>query len=252
MTINPIDNSQRTAAKVVGFAYLITFALVVYVHYGIIWRLTTGNAAETARNILAHEQFFRTGIALNILYCAGIFVLLTALYVVLKPVNKGLALLAAFWWLVWAFMWLLMSLNLFDALRLLRGGQSWQAFEPAQLQAFEPERLQAMASFTLHTSFDRYYIGLLFWGLASTVCACLWFKSRYIPRTLSAFGVVSSAFAAVCSFALFINPAFDKIVGLGWFDTPIGLFDLALSFWLLFKGLKPPRAAEARAQAGED
>jgi hypothetical protein len=77
----------------------------------------------------------------------------------------------------------------------------------------------------------------------------LWFKSRYIPRALAAFGVIASAFAAACSFALFINPHFDKIVGLGWFDSPMGLFDIALSFWLLFKGLKLPASAEARTKA---
>jgi hypothetical protein len=247
MTVSSIDKSQQTAAKVVGLAYLISFALVVYVHYGILWRLTginwsptTGNVAETARNILAHEQFFRTGIALNILYCAGIFLLLTALYVVLRPVNKGLALLAAFWWVVYAFTWLLMSLNNFHALMLLNGAD--------YLRVFEPERLQAWAMFYFKMGFDIYYVGLLFWGLASTVCACLWFKSRYIPRALAAFGVLSSTFAAVCSFALFINPHFDKIVGLGWFDTPMGLFDIALNFWLLFKGLRPPAMAEARVQ----
>jgi hypothetical protein len=232
MTINPIDDSQRTAAKVAAFAYLITFAIVLYVHYGILWRLIAGNAAETARNILAHEPLFRLGIAGNILYCAGVIVLLTALYVILKPVNRGLALLAAFWMLVWSFMWLVMALNLFDALRLLRGGDL--------LQAFGAEQLQALVSFYLHKGFDSYYIGLLFWGLASTVCACLWFKSRYIPRTLAAFGVVSSAFAVACTFVFYIFPDFDKIVNLGWFDSPMGLFDIALSFWLLYKGLKPP------------
>jgi hypothetical protein len=237
MTTSSIDKSQRTAAKVTAFAYLITFATVVYVHYGILWRLITGNTAETARNILANERLFRIGLAGNLIFCVGVFVLLTALYVVLKPVNKGVALLAAFWWLVWVFMWLVMTLNLFDALRLLHGGDP--------LQAFGADQLQALASFYLHKGFDSYYIGLLFWGLASTACACLWFKSRYIPRALAAFGVVSSVFAVTCSFALFINPGFDKIVGLGWFDSPMGLFDIALSFWLLIKGLKPSGIAEA-------
>jgi hypothetical protein len=250
MTISPIDNSQRIAAKVAAFAYLITFATVVYVHYGILFRLITGNAAETARNILAHETLFRIGVAGNLFYCVGIFVLLTALYVVLKPVNQGLALLAAFWWLAWGFLWLLMTLNLFDALRLLSGGESWQVYEPAQLQASEPERLQTLASFYLHKGFDSYYVGLLFWGLASTVCACLWFKSRYIPRALAAFGILSSAFCVACTFVFYIFPNFDKIVGLGWFDTPMGLFDIALSFWLLIKGLRPSAAAEAQAGAG--
>jgi hypothetical protein len=237
MTISPIDDSQRTAAKVAAFAYLITFAIVLYVHYGILWRLIAGNAAETAHNIMAHEPLFRLGIAGNIIYCAGVIVLLTALYVVLKPVNRGLALLAAFWMLVWSFMWLVMALNYFHALLLLKGGD--------YLRAFETERLQAWAMFYFKMGFDIYYVGLLFWGLASTLYACLWFKSRYIPRALSAFGVLSSAFCAVCTFVFYIFPNFDKIVGLGWFDTPMGLFNIALSFWLLFKGLKPPAAAKA-------
>jgi hypothetical protein len=46
---------------------------------------------------------------------------------------------------------------------------------------------------------------------------------------------------------LFINPGFDKMVGLGWFDSPMGLFEIALSFWLLFKGLKPSGTVEALA-----
>jgi len=242
MTISPISNAQQTAAKVTAFAYLLTFATVLYVHYGILWRLITGNAAETARNILAHETLFRIGVAGTVLYSAGVIVLLTALYVVLKPVNRGLALLSAFSWLVWAFMWLVIALNYFHALMLLKGA--------GYLQVFEAERLQAWAMLYFKIGFDIYYVGLLFWGLASTVCACLWFKSRYIPRALSAYGVLSSAFAVACTSVFLIFPNFDKVVGLGWFDSPMGLFDIALSLWLLFKGLSPSRKALARAQAG--
>jgi hypothetical protein len=243
MSIGPIDDSQRTAARVAGFAYLITFATVVYVNFGIHDRLIVeNNAAETARNILAHERLFRIGIAGDLVYCGGVVVLLTALYVILKPVNGGLALLAAFWRLVWVMMWLVMTLDLFDALRLLAGAD--------YLRAFEAERLQALARLYLDTRFDAYYVGLLFGALASTVCGDLWFKSRYIPRALAAFGVISSAFCAACTFVFYIFPNFDKIVNLWWFDTPMGIFDIALSFWLLFKGLRPSRVPESRAQAG--
>ena len=38
----------------------------------------------------------------------------------------------------------------------------------------------------------------------------------------------------------YIFPSFDKIVNLWWFDTPMGIFDIALSFWLLIKGLRSP------------
>jgi Domain of unknown function (DUF4386) len=232
MAIYTIDELQRKAAPVAGLAYLITFAIVVYVNFGIHDRLiVAGNAAETARNILAHERLFRVGIAGDLLYCAGVVVLLTALYVILRPVNRGLALLAAFWRLVWVLMWLIATLNLFDALRLLRGAD--------YLRTFEVERLQALARLYLGTRFDYYYAGLLFMALASTVCGYLWLKSRYIPRSLAAFGLISSAFCVACTLVFYIFPNFDQIVNLWWFDFPMSIFDIALSFWLLTKGLRP-------------
>ena len=122
MTVSTIDKSQRKAASVAGFAYLFTFVIVVLVNFGIHERLmVAGNAAETARNILAQERLFRVGVAGDLVYEAGLVVLLSALYVILKPVGRTLALLAAFWRLVYASMWVLMSLNLLTALRLLNG-----------------------------------------------------------------------------------------------------------------------------------
>jgi uncharacterized protein DUF4386 len=236
VAIYAIDESQRKAARVAGCAYLITFATVVYVNFGIHGRLIVENNAETARNVLAHERLFRVGIAGDLIYCAGVVVLLTALYVILKPVNRGLALLAAFWRLVWVLIWLVMTLNLFDALRLLRGAD--------YLRAFDSERLQALAKLYLRASFDYYYVGLLFGALASTVCGYLWFRSHYIPRSLAAFGVISSAFCVACTFVFYIFPTFDRIVNLWWFDSPMAIFEIALSFWLLFKGLRPPGIAE--------
>jgi len=241
MTIITVDESQRKAAKVAGFTYLITFATVVYVNFGIHDRLIVGNSAETARNILAHERLFRIGIVGDLIYCVGVIVLLAALYVILKPVSPGLALLAAFWRLVWVLMWLAMTLNLFNALRLLSGAD--------YLRAFEAERLQALARFYLGTRFEYYYVGLLFGALASTVCGYLWLKSHYIPRSLAVFGVISSAFCVVCTLVYYIFPNFDKIVNLWWFDTPMGLFDIALSVWLLIKGLRPSEAAVPTTQA---
>jgi hypothetical protein len=242
MTNVTIDESQRKAAKVAGLAYLITFAIVVYVNFGIHDRLIVESNAEATRNILAHEQLFRVGMAGDLIYCAGVVVLLTALYVILRPVNRGLALLAALWRLVWVLMWLAMTLNLFSALRLLNGA--------AYLQAFEAERLQALARFYLATRFEYYYVGLLFGALASTVCGYLWFKSGYIPRALAGFGVISSAFCVACTLVFYIFPTFDKIVNLWWFDSPMGVFDIALSFWLLFRGLGPSAARERESARG--
>jgi len=47
------------------------------------------------------------------------------------------------------------------------------------------------------------------------------------------------------AFIFLIFPHFNKVVNDWWFDFPMGVFELVLSFWLLFKGLKQPEIAQA-------
>ena len=237
MAISSIDDSQRTAAKVAGLSYLLTIAIVVFANYALLNPLIVpGNAAETARNIVTHETQFRIVAVCFLIYSAGVVVLLTALYLILRPVNRGLALVAALFRLVFALLWLLTTLNLLNALRRL-GSASY-------LQVFEANRLQALARLHIAAGFDDYYVGLPFFGLAATVCAYLWLKSNYIPKGLAAFGVISSAWCVICAFVFLIFPHFNKIVNDYWFDSPMAIFELALSFCLLFKGLRSPGTAE--------
>ena len=241
MITRTIDNSQRTAAKVAGFSILFSMAIVVFANYGLLNPLLVrGNAAETARNILAHETQFRVAASCFLTYSLSVVVLLAALYVVLKPVNRGLALAGALFRLVFAMLWLLSTLNLLGALRLLGSAP--------YLQVFEPDRLQTLARVYIAATFDDYYVGLPFFGLAATVCAWLWLKSTYIPKWLALFGVISSAFCVICAFVYLIFPGFAKPVNPYWFDSPMAIFELVLSFWLLFKGLRPSGiAVPARA-----
>jgi hypothetical protein len=240
-----IDESQRKAARVVGFTFLFAMIIVVAANYGINFRLIVpGNAADSARNIMAHETLFRINIACNLIYVVNVVVLLSALYVILKPVNRNLALVAAFCRLIYALMWGVTALNMLGALRLLG--------DAAYLPVFEADQLHTLAR--LHISIDAYYVGLPFWGLASTICSYLWFKSRYVPRALAAFGVISSAWCVMCAFAFIVFPRFETTVNAYWFDMPMVIFELALGFWLLFKGIQPsgiagPIRASDRAQA---
>ena len=230
-----IDAAQRKAAKIAGVAFLLTMATVIAVNFGINERLlVAGNPTETARNILAHERLFRLGIAGNLIYSAGVIVLLSALYVVLRTVNRGLALLAAVWRLVFAATWVLIQLNFFSALRLLNGAD--------YLRAFGADGAQTLARFYL-SGFDQYYVGVLFYGLASTACSWLWLKSRYVPRALVAFGLIASAWCVACTLLLYVFPNFPNVVNLWWFDFPMALFEMGLGIWLLIKGLAEPDSA---------
>jgi Domain of unknown function (DUF4386) len=231
MTPDTINNAQRTAAKVAGVAGLLAVVLVVFGNYVLLQPLIVPrNAVDTARNILAHQTQFRLALTCFVGYGIGNVVLLTALYIILAPVNRGLALAGALFRLVFAMLWLIAPLNSLAALRLLG--------DAPYLKLFEPDRLQALARVQLAGSFDDYYVGLPFFGLAANLCAWLWLKSKYIPRGLAIFGVISSAWCVLCAFIFLIFPGFNKIINDYIFDSPMALFELIVSFWLLFKGLR--------------
>src|SRR5436305_345241 len=139
MTISKIDNSQRTAAKVAGWSGLLTFAIVVFGNFVLLNPLTVpGNAAATAQNIVAHETQFRLTVVCFLTYSLGVVVLLSALYVILKPLNPGLALVGALSRLVFAFLWLLSTLNMLSAVRLnLFADDRWLPLIPNIRQAYE-------------------------------------------------------------------------------------------------------------------
>ncbi len=232
------NNSQRTAAKVAGVAGLLAVVIVVYGNYALLGPLVVpGKAAETAQNFAAHQTQVRLALTCFLTYGVSVVVLLSALYVILRPVDRLLASIGALFRLVFALLWLLTTLNLLGALRLIGTAP--------YLQAFEADRLQVLARVQIAASFDDYYIGLPFFALAATVCSYLWFKSGYIPRSLAVFGVIASAWCVICAFVFLIFPTFDKAVNAYWFDSPMALFELIVSIWLLFKGLKAADHAEA-------
>lgn len=85
---------------------------------------------------------------------------------------------------------------------------------------------------------DGYNVGLMFFGLGSTVFGYLWLRSRYIPRALAVLGVFGSLLIGASSFAFIIFPNLADIVE-PWCFVPIGIFEITLGLWLLIKGLRP-------------
>ena len=115
-----IENTQRIAAKIAGASGLLAVVIVIFGNYALLSPLVIpGDAMNTARNIVAHQTQVRLALTCFLAYGAIVVVLLSALYVVLKPVNGFLAILGALFRLVFVLLWLLTTLNLLSALRLL-------------------------------------------------------------------------------------------------------------------------------------
>jgi hypothetical protein len=233
------DESQRKAAKAAGLAYLIAFAAIAVVNFGIHQRLFSGdppnyglvNAEETSRNILADLPLFRLSIALLLSFCVGVVVVLAAFYLILSPFGPTIALIAAVCRVLLAGVWAIGTAQFFNTMRLLSGG--------GDLGVFSEDQLRAMASLIPSVFWDHYYVGMLFWGLSTTLFSYLWLKSRYIPRAFAAFGMASGALATLCALAYIAywnKPAFENVWAL--FDTPLVIFEIGLSVLLLVKPLQ--------------
>ena len=136
--LNVIDISQRNAAKVAAIACLISFPFVVYANFGLRGPLfVTGDIAETVRRIAAAAPVFRLSVAFDIVYCTGVVVLLAALYVVLSPVNRYLALLASLGKFVYAVTGVLMALNFLTIMHIASDAQGPVRHHPELLAAVQ-------------------------------------------------------------------------------------------------------------------
>jgi hypothetical protein len=87
------DDSQRVYARIAGVSLLVIILSSLLSND----LIAAVDAAATARNILTHERQFRVGLAGELIMLNSDVVLALALYALLKPVNRLLALLGAFW-----------------------------------------------------------------------------------------------------------------------------------------------------------
>lgn len=235
MTNRTIEPEQYRAAKVVGFFYLFTMATAIFGEMYVRGQLIVpGDAVQSAANIAASERLFRLGVVSDLITSIGVVILVWALYIVLKPINKNLALLATFLRLVEISIAAASIVNSIAALRLLSNA--------AYLQAFDTQQLQVLARLSISEYGFGLQIVFVFLGLGSTVFSYLWFKSRYIPRALSAFGIFGSVMLTTGGLAIMVFPSLEHTLELSYM-MPLGIFEITLGLWLLFKGVRVPVVA---------
>jgi hypothetical protein len=233
---NHIDNtSQPKAVKIAGFMFLFSFIVPTLNWIFVLSKLIVAeNVIATVNNIMANEFQFRIGITIELIMPVGLIVLCLALYIILKPVNKNLALLALLWKLGEATIAAAIVLVSFIALQVLHG--------EAYLTAFTPEQLQVPIGLILNAHTAIYSIPMVFLGLDMMVFSYLFFKSKYIPRLLASFGILSFALIFIHALMFILAPKYATMpINQVIFWAPSGLFEIIIGVWLLSKGVKIPQ-----------
>src|SRR5438093_4154631 len=205
MEDHEVQTSPQVYARIGGVLYLIIIVIGFCSQFFVRDKLVvSGDVTATANNILASESLWRISIAgdLILLVCAVALTLI--LYVLLRPVNKNLALLAVFFNIVEFPIEAASKLCLFAAL-FLSGNADY-------LKAFEPHQLHALVKMSLKLHDYGFGIDLVFFGFACLIYGYLLFRSDYFPRTFGVLMAIAGLSCLTTSFIVILSPTYAATI----------------------------------------
>ncbi len=224
---NAISNPNKNLARVAGILYLIMIVCGMAAQLIRGSLIVPGNGVATASNIMASGSLFRVAFISDLLMATGFLLFAWALYVLLKPVNKNIALLFVLLATASVAILCLNLLNQFAILILLS--------DAGYLAAFGAVQLNAMVMLFADLQYYGYYIAQISFGLWLVPLGYLVIKSGFLPRILGILLIIA-AFGHLSGFlAAFLLPGYESFADLAAaLEIPFGL-------WLLVKGVKSPQ-----------
>ena len=218
-------NVQRYA-RIAGVLFLVSLVAGGFGEAYVPSKLIVAHdAAATVANIRNFDFLYRLGFATFLIESLCDITLVVILYVLLKPVNKELSLLAAFFGLVGTALFAFAELFYFAPLLIIGGADYLKTFTPDQLNAL------ALLSMKFYG-----YAGMIFtayYGMSWIVRAYLIWNSGYLPKFLGVLMAIGGLGFVVRNFALILAPAYASDVFL-MLMFPGGLL---MTIWLLVKGV---------------
>jgi hypothetical protein len=223
------DISPKKTAKLAGLFYLINIITglftEVFVRSNIIvW----DNATTTARNIIASQLLFRAGIISDLLMTTSYLLMGLTFYILLKHVNKNVALAMLSLNIVGVAILALNLLNQFAPIIILCGADF--------LKVFSADQLNALVMLFLNLHKYGYIIAGISWSAYLLPLGYLVYKSEYFPKFLGILLMIAPSYGLT---DLFIQFMFPKYLAITYPFIAIAMVaEFSFAFWLLFKKVK--------------
>jgi len=217
-------SSDNRIPRLLGVMFLIVFVASMLGGSLLNASIGSGSISDNLVNISNNLTLMRISILVELVTSIGIVVLAVLLYVVLQKQNKNIALVALGWWIAEAIILAVSKINAFSLLSLSK----------EYIEAGSPDSSYFQTLGTLFHGADRsgYNIHMLFFGLGAILFYYLFYKSRYIPRLLSAWGLISVSLVFIGMLVTFL---FDITIWVIFY--PYIPFEIAIGIWLLVRGI---------------
>jgi hypothetical protein len=241
LALNRNDFSPQAYARVGGILYLVIIIAGVFGEMFVRAKLVIpGDPAATAQQIMASPFLWRIGICADLVMQVCDIPLMLIFYVLLRPVNRNLALMNLLFNLIQTAVLVVNKLHLLMALFVLS--------DASYLQSLDPAHLRALSYLYIKLHDHGFGIGLIFFGMVCLLEGYLIFRSGYFPKVLGVLMQVAGVCYISNTFALLLAPdlaqqMFPAIL------MPCFIAELSLGLWMLVKGVNVHKWQERTSMA---
>jgi Domain of unknown function (DUF4386) len=229
MAIQTVEIFPQRYARAGGALYLAIIVLGAFAEGFVANKLIEpSDAAATAHNILASPGLWRLSVAGDLVVVLCAVPLLWIEYLLLRPVNRQLVLLAVLFNLVSLAVESISKLFLLIVMPTLGSADF--------LRAFEPQQLEILANLALRSHDIAFNIALIFFGFTCLVNGYLIFRSGYLPKLVGVLMQIAGLSYLVACFAALFAPALADLITPAILLPPL-IGESSFCLWLLVKGV---------------
>lgn len=226
--MHSIQQSPMVYTRIAGICYLLIivagFIGQIFIRGSLI---VPSDALATVNNLVASPLLWRMGIVGDVFMHIFDIPMMVILYLLLKPINKSVALLGLAFNLIQTAVLVMNKMALILPLLILGNTEYAAAFTPSQINA------QIMLLIDIHNY--GFGLGLIFFGFACLSYGYLIYRSEYFPKFIGIFILIAGCSYLISSFTLILLPEFYANI------YPVLVLcliaELTFALWLVFKGV---------------
>ena len=233
--------SPRRLARIAGVLYLLVAVFSAFAYFTEKKVYVAGDAAATARNVVAHSGLVRVAVAADLVQATIWVFLAMTLYLLLKHVNKNAASAMVVFAAIGAGITLLNAVFEFEGLRTATGA--------VNLAPLDPAGSHALVLLLLDTQHYGFLIAQIFFGLWLVPLGYLAYKSPMFPRALGVLLIAGGACYLAGTLAAFLIPGSGQTIN-AVITIPSAIAEICMVVYLLVIGVRIPTPAQRIAAPG--